>query len=187
MTDPGSQDAPAAGRAAALDLRLLRALPFATVCVVLAVAGHVAAAGAAVPAAAVLLGWTATAVPAVLAARRERSLAAITGGLALAQLGLHLLFHYAQAAPAAQPVGIPAMPAMPGMAAMPGMPGMAAGASTSLPPHLLLGLSPAMLAAHAVATAVAGWWLRRGEAALWRIVRGTAQAAAATARRWAVR
>lgn len=56
---------PAPGRAAALDLRVLRALPFATVSVVLAVAGHALASGAGVPLGTVLLGWGLTGAVAV--------------------------------------------------------------------------------------------------------------------------
>ncbi|MCX4744410.1 hypothetical protein OG455_02570 [Kitasatospora sp. NBC_01287] len=200
MTAPRPPAAPPRGRPAALDLRVLRALPFATVCVVLALAGHLLAGGTAVPPRTVLLGWLLIAAAALAGARRERSLAAITGGLAVAQLGLHVLFHLAQAAPAAaaapRPPGTSAMPGMPGMPGMdgmpgvPGMPGMAGMASTgaSAPAHLaLLGLSPAMLAAHLVAVVLAGWWLRRGEAAIWSLVRGGARAASAAAHSWAAR
>ncbi|MER7751555.1 hypothetical protein [Kitasatospora sp. NPDC097643] len=41
----------------------------------------------------------------------------------------------------------------------------------------LFGMTPSMLAGHLVAALVAGWWLRRGEAALWRLVRVAASAA----------
>lgn len=159
---PETEAGPAPGRAAALDLRVLRALPFATVSVVLAVAGHTLASGAAVPAGAVLLGWGLTGAAAVCGGRRERSLSTITGALGAAQLGLHLLFHLAQGA------GAPGMAGMPGMSSMPAMPGMPS-AAAPVAPHalgwahaLLLGLSPAMLAAHLVATVLAGWWLRQG-------------------------
>ncbi|MFI9271461.1 hypothetical protein ACIGXM_12200 [Kitasatospora sp. NPDC052896] len=199
-------------RAAAADLRLLRALPFATVCVVLAVAGHTMASGRAVPWDAVLTGWLATCAGAVVAARRERSLPAITGGLAAGQLGLHLLFQATQSAPGSRDApgtaDLGSMSGMPGMSGMSGMPGMAGSGSAPRPgvrsglgahplgtagPHAalwfhalwfhaaLLGLSPAMLAGHLAATVAAGWWLRRGEVALWRLVRLTAKARAATA------
>lgn len=121
-----------------------------------------------------------------LRGRRERSLSTITGALGAAQLGLHLLFHLAQGA------GAPGMAGMPGMSSMPAMPGMPS-AAAPVAPHalgwahaLLLGLSPAMLAAHLVATVLAGWWLRQGEAAIWRLVRLTARAAVTTAGAWAV-
>ncbi|MEE1828166.1 hypothetical protein [Streptomyces sp. BE20] len=41
----------------------------------------------------------------------------------------------------------------------------------------VLGMTPSMFAGHLAAALVAGWWLRRGEAALWRLVRITAAAA----------
>ncbi|MER7579755.1 hypothetical protein [Kitasatospora sp. NPDC097691] len=46
----------------------------------------------------------------------------------------------------------------------------------------VFGMTPSMLAGHLAAALVAGWWLRRGEAALWRLLR----VAASTAREhWA--
>ncbi|WP_329488947.1 hypothetical protein OG618_20265 [Kitasatospora sp. NBC_01246] len=41
----------------------------------------------------------------------------------------------------------------------------------------LFGMTPSMLAGHLAAALAVGWWLRRGEAALWRLVRITATAA----------
>ncbi|MFI9362700.1 hypothetical protein ACIG5E_16855 [Kitasatospora sp. NPDC053057] len=203
--------------AAALDLRVLRALPFATVCVALAAAGHGLASGSAVPSGALLLGWALVGVVAVLAARRECSLRAIIGGLAVGQGGLHVLFHAAQcgrrppsAASPANPSSVSSMVGMPGMHGMSGMAGMsgalpvgsgrpgpsaahvAAGSGgaahavvaathVSFWGHAaLLGLSPAMLVAHLVATVAAGWWLWRGEVAVWRLVRLTAETVSAT-------
>ncbi|MDH6129965.1 hypothetical protein [Kitasatospora sp. GP82] len=207
MSAFGAGAAPAPAPPASLDFRVLRAVPFATVCVVLAAAGHTLASGATVPIRAVLLGWVLTLGAAVLGARRERSLAAITGGLAVGQLGLHLLFHAEQTPARAQ--AMPNTAGMAGMADMPGMPGMgmadgthsrAVAAQLAMPlgsgshasaaatPHValwchawLLGLSPAMFAGHLAATLVAAWWLRRGEAAVWRLVRTTAEAASAAA------
>ncbi|MDH6135605.1 hypothetical protein P3T37_005021 [Kitasatospora sp. MAA4] len=159
---------------AGLGLRVLRAVPFATVCVVLSAAGHVFASGGALPLPALLLGWLAICAMATAAAGRERSLRALCVGLLGAQAALHLLFQLAQ--PAAP--GTPAMPGMAGMAAMPGM-------APPEPSHAhaaLLGMSAQMLAAHLLAALAAGWWLRRGEAAIWRLVRMTAKAADAAAR-----
>ncbi|WP_232246452.1 hypothetical protein [Kitasatospora mediocidica] len=183
---------------AGLGLRVLRAVPFATVCVVLAAAGHVLASGAAVPLPALLLGWLLTCAAAAGSAGRERSLRALCVGLAGAQAGLHLLFHLAQPAVS----GTPGMRDMAGMADMAGMPGMTGTASPEPPaggaaahlavtaPHAavfwwhaaLLGTSPQMVAAHLLAALAAGWWLRRGEAAIWRLVRVGARAADAAAR-----
>ncbi|MFJ4183770.1 hypothetical protein [Kitasatospora sp. NPDC089509] len=188
MTDPDTESAPPV-RAAALDLRVLRALPFATVCVVLAAAGHVLASGDPVPPGALLFGWALVGAVAVSGARRERSARAITGGLAGGQAGLHVLFHVAEA-PRRAPVRA-------GMADMPGMgahSGAAAPHAAVAAAHLgfwchapLAGLSTPMLLAHAVATLVAGWWLRRGEAAVWALVRHTARTAAAAGRAGAAR
>lgn len=224
MTDLDAGPAPLPVRAAALDLRVLRALPFATVCVVLSAAGHALASGDRIPPSALLLGWVLVAAFAVLGARRERSARAIVGALAGGQLGLHLLFHAARggypapvrggaggmAGAAGTPgtAGMPGIADMPDMAGMPGMPGMAgmadrrdaalthvtagAGAAhhTALAAtHIgfwchatLVGLSPAMLLAHLAATLAAGWWLRRGEAAVWALVRLAARTAEATGR-----
>ncbi|MFI9324538.1 hypothetical protein ACIGXI_32790 [Kitasatospora aureofaciens] len=214
MSAPGTGPVPAPVRAAALDLRVLRALPFATVCVVLAAAGHALASGSAVPPGALLLGWALLGVVAVLAARRERSLRAIVGGLVSGQAGLHTLFHAAQcerrlpaAAGSADPSSISSMAGMPGMHGMAGMSralpvgsgragpsaahvaaggggaahAIVAATHVSLWGHAaFLGLSPAMLVAHLVATVAAGWWLWRGEVAVWRLVRLTAETVTAT-------
>ncbi|WP_370149682.1 hypothetical protein [Streptacidiphilus sp. EB129] len=235
-------DAPATtpGRAAALDLRVLRALPFATVCVVVSALGHCLGGGGSLPPLALLTGWLAVWALATALAGRERSLPAIAAGLAVGQLGLHLLFHLLAGS------GMGAMAGMTGgtgtagaggaagMGAMAGMPGMAAGTggsaldqlaerllcgpdgSPALPlppgtsaaqivsragidphlvlstaPHLpfwthasLLGLTPLMLLCHLVAAVVAGWWLRRGEAAVWRLLRLTAQLTETLAETW---
>ncbi|MFE5587751.1 hypothetical protein [Kitasatospora sp. NPDC056531] len=216
MSVPGTVNVPAPARPAAIDFRVLRAAPFATVCVVLAAAGHTLASGAGVPIRTVLLAWVLTCGVAAFGAGRERSLSAITGGLALGQLGLHLLFHFgqmtAQARAVRDPGGKGRMPAMPEMPDMAGMgtadstpsravathlaepAGLGAHASATAAPHVavwchafLLGLSPAMFAGHLAATLLAGWWLRRGEAAVWTLVRTTAEAASATAHAYAAR
>ncbi|MFE9426581.1 hypothetical protein ACFYNO_26875 [Kitasatospora sp. NPDC006697] len=154
-------------RVAALDLNLARSVPFATVCVLFGASGHLLGSGSPVPLGAMLFGWLLALAVAIRAARRERSLRAITGGLAVGQLALHLLFQLAQAVHQAQPAG-----RMPGM---PGMPGMDATAA-----HPLFAVTPAMLLGHVLATVAAGWWLRQGEAALWRLAGTGSRAAAAT-------
>ncbi|MGK4579195.1 hypothetical protein [Kitasatospora sp. HPMI-4] len=216
MSVPGTVNVPAPARLAAIDFRVLRAVPFATVCVVLAAAGHALAAGAGIPIGTVFLAWVLTCGVAVLGARRERSLSAITGGLALGQLGLHLLFHFGRMPAPARAMHDPggrdrmdAMPGMPGMARtgtaddahsravathLAGPAGLGAHTSATAAPHVavwchafLLGLSPAMFAGHLAATVLAGWWLRRGEAAVWTLVHTTAEAASATAHACAAR
>ncbi|MFF7636064.1 hypothetical protein ACFZB9_23395 [Kitasatospora sp. NPDC008050] len=166
-------------RPAAVDLRVLRAAVFATLGVVLSGAGHVLASGCPVPVAALLVGWVGVGAFALAQGGRERSLRAICGGLTGAEAALHTLFHLWPAHGTSTGPSTPAGPPMGGMR-MPGMrmpapppPHLAAAA-----PHLalwthpvLLGLSPAMATAHLAAALAAGWWLRRGEAAIWRLVR----------------
>ena len=230
-----SPAAPAATpeRAAALDLRMLRALPFAVVCVVVSAAGHSLAGGGRIPAAALLLGGLVVWAIATALAGRERRLPSIVGALAVGQLGLHLLFHQAAMGSMAGMQGMSGMTGMSGMAGMDGMGsssgsgsalaalaarllcGPAGSAGATLPrgttaaqiveragidPHLvvsgtpqlssfwthsaLLGLSPLMLLGHLLAALAAGWWLRRGEAALWRLLRLSGQVAETLARTW---
>lgn len=185
---------------AAVGLRVVRAVPFASVCVVASALGHVWAGGGRIPLPTLLLGWAVVLAAAVACAGRERSLPTIAAGLAVGQLGLHLLFHRAHVA-------------MDGMAGMGGGADGAGGAHGSHPlspldrlaDHLLCGplphgmtpaqlvsfagLNPAdyssavphapaswqgitvpMLLGHLLAAVVAGWWLRRGEAAVWRVL-----------------
>ena len=226
-------------RAAALDLRMLRALPFAVVCVVVSALGHSLAGGGHIPVAALLLGGLAVWAIATALAGRERRLPSIAGALVVGQLGLHLLFHQAAMGTMANMSGMGSTGSMAGMSGMSGMSGMdgmsssvdgggtlaalaakllcgpAGSAASALPrgttaaqlvdragidPHLvvggtpqlssfwthsgLLGLSPLMLLGHLLAALTAGWWLRRGEMALWRLLRLTAQVAETLAQTW---
>ena len=197
--------APPPGRAATLDFRVLRALPFAAVCVAVSAFGHALAGGGTVSAGALLLGGLVVWALAAALAGRERGLAGIATGLAVGQLGLHLLFHTVAMPGMPAPHTMASMPAMASMPDMPGMPAMDAGGtggmagmtdmgmSTGGPPsvhpslwtHAFLGLTPLMLLGHLLAALVAGWWLRRGEAALWQVLRIGAQATETRARTWA--
>ncbi|MEV7600604.1 hypothetical protein AB0O91_24860 [Kitasatospora sp. NPDC089797] len=186
-------------RAAAWDLRLARAVPFALVCTLIAAAGHALAGGGDVPPTALATGFAAVLVFAAVCGGRERSLAAIAGALGAGQLGLHCLFHgFHEVAGSGMP-GAMSMPqaagrlicneARPGT--LLGLPGGTSPeqlvSSAGLDPHVyavapwwqggVLGMTPSMLAGHLTAALVAGWWLRRGEAALWRLVRVAASAA----------
>ncbi|WP_370108844.1 hypothetical protein [Streptacidiphilus sp. MAP12-33] len=182
--------------APSVDLRVVRALPFATVCVLVSALGHACAGGGPVPVPTLLVGLLLVALPAAALAGRERGLPAIAGGLAVGELGLHVLFHLT-----AHGNG--------GMADMPGMAGgssdpiarlaasllcgpLPAGTTSwdivtraGLDPHAylasapmpaggglwaVLGLTPVMVAGHLLAALVAGWWLRCGEAALFRLL-----------------
>jgi hypothetical protein len=219
---------------------MLRALPFAVVCVVVSALGHDLAGGGTVPLPTLLtIGLVVWALATALAGR-ERSLASIVAGLAVGQVGLHLLFHQVATSSMATIAGMTSMSGMAGMNGMAGMPGMGAaptagsgsdaltrlaaallcgpagtGTGLTLPPgttageivsragidpHLIvtgtpqlpfwthtaiLGLSPLMAVGHLLAALVAGWWLRRGEAALWQLLRVTAQLTETLAQAWA--
>ncbi|GAA1992161.1 hypothetical protein [Kitasatospora viridis] len=189
-----------APRGAGWDLRLLRAVPFAAVCTLIAALGHHLAQGCPVAPRTVALGFTAVLLPSAALGGRERSLAGIAGALGIGQLGLHLLFHTVGQAATAGTGGLTLdqlagrlvcndMPGMRGMlppgtdpAALVGAAGLdphavAAAAPMAHGPWWLFGLTPAMLLGHLLAAVVAGWWLRCGEAALWRLVRSAGRAA----------
>lgn len=131
-------------------LRPLRAAMFAAVCVALTATGHVLTAGAPVGPLALAAGFSAIFGAAVFADRREVSQVAITLGMLSGQLGLHLLFSLFGHAAEQRMVATHSDGAMP----------VAAEQGGWLMPlaHLLAGL-------------LAGWWLRRGEASCWRLVR----------------
>ncbi|WP_042366581.1 hypothetical protein [Streptacidiphilus neutrinimicus] len=187
---------PGASGANSLDLRVLRALPFATVCVLVSALGHVWAGGGPVPLPTLLVGLVLVALPAAALAGRERGLPAIASGLAVGELGLHTLFHLTAQGGGAM-AGMPAMagsssdpiarlaasllcgPLPQGKTAWqivadagldPHLYAASLPASTATTPWTLLGLTPAMLVGHLLAALVAGWWLRRGEAALFRLL-----------------
>ncbi|PYC76120.1 hypothetical protein C7C46_23175 [Streptomyces tateyamensis] len=188
------------------DLRLLRAVPFALLCTLIAAVGHGLAGGGVIAPPTLALGFALVCAVAVLLGGRERTLPGIAAALGLGQLGLHLLFHGG---------GHQDMAGMPGMTGRAGLtldqvasrlvcndtpglphvlpPGMSAErvvGAAGLDPHAFqhaaaatapwwsFGLTPAMLAGHLLAALVAGWWLRRGEAAVWRLVRLSGRAAA---------
>ncbi|MGW1427717.1 hypothetical protein ACWD6K_03725 [Streptomyces sp. NPDC002431] len=181
-------------------LRLLRTAVFAAVCVALSAAGHALASCAAVPWWTLLAGFLGVFAVAAPLAGRERTLPSITAALAGGQLALHALFGLgahgtaADAAAAgddalirfaaslvcgAGPAQLNAADAhrivttagidpaavvagvRPDVAAS-AMPGMGSGA---LLPDL------PMLLGHLLAALATGWLLRRGEVALFRLVR----------------
>ncbi|MFJ5926826.1 hypothetical protein ACIQF6_29955 [Kitasatospora sp. NPDC092948] len=217
MTDPtaaarrgAALPAARASVAAAWDLRVLRAVPFALVCTVVAAFGHARAGGAVAPDT-LAAGFAAVCAAAALLAGRERSLGSIAAALGAGQLGLHLLFHRfgdglgggTAMARMSGNGGPDALTSVAGRLLCNDTPGdgltvvpldttpdqvvSAAGldpqAYAAAMPHAAgwLGLTPGMVLAHLAAAVVAGWWLRRGEAALWRLLR----TAALTAREWA--
>lgn len=187
--------------AAAWDLRVARAVPFAAVCTLIAAAGHALGGGGSVALPALAAGFGVVCAVAALLGGRERSLFSIAGLLGAGQLGLHLLFHSASGGMAGG--GGMAMPQLAlrlvchepthgGLTVVPldsspdqliSAAGIAPQAYRAATPHAagLFGLSPAMLLGHLGAAVLVGWWLRRGEAAVWRILRATAT----VAREWA--
>ncbi|MDH6141451.1 hypothetical protein P3T35_003470 [Kitasatospora sp. GP30] len=185
---------PASAGGAGWGLRLLRAVPFALVCTLLAALGHQLAQGCPVATGALAVGFVAVLLPAAALGGRERSLPGIAAALGLGQLGLHLLFHTAAQAAMdqstlAQVAGRLVCNDMPGMAHMlpPGTSAAALVGAAGLDPHAyqapvadgpwwLFGLTPAMLAGHLLAAVLVGWWLRCGEAGLWRVVGSTGRA-----------
>ncbi|RCG33400.1 MFS transporter [Sphaerisporangium album] len=142
---------------ARLPLRLARSAAFTVVCVSLAVLGHRAAGGSG-PASWAVAGGAATVTAlATLIAGRERSPQTVIGFLVGTQVFLHLLF------------------------------GASGGAGTALRVHLghgqSLGADVGMAIAHLTATLIAGWWLARGESALWSVLRRLGTLAVRRARR----
>lgn len=73
-------------------MRLLRAAVFTAVCVLLSAAGHAMAVGHPVALWKLLAAWPAVFAVVAPLAGRERRLPGITAGLAVGQIGLHLLF-----------------------------------------------------------------------------------------------
>jgi hypothetical protein len=183
------------GQGAGWDLRLLRAVPFALVCTLLAALGHQLAQGGPVALGTLALGFLAVLLPAAALGGRERSLPGIAAALGLGQLGLHLLFHSVAHAAMGQSAmdqvaGRLICNDMPGMARMlpPGTSAADLVGAAGLDPHAyqapmahgpwwLFGLTPVMLAGHLLAAVLMGWWLRRGEAGLWQVVRSAGRAA----------
>jgi hypothetical protein len=119
--------------------RAARAVVFATVCVGLAITGHMMVSGAAVPPLAAAGGLLALTVVGAALAGAERSLATILAGLLGGQFMLHALFTAAQH----------------GQHLMHGHPMSPSSGDT------------AMTAVHVAAAVVSAWWLRRGERAVW--------------------
>ncbi|WP_217552101.1 hypothetical protein [Streptomyces sp. GbtcB6] len=152
-------------------VRSLRAAVFAAVCVLLAAAGHGLAMGDLPPLWADAAGFVAVFALGRALAGRERGLPEIGVGMLLTQAGLHFGFDAARAAtPAPAPVMTMAPMRMHGHA----MAGMGGGAGMAqLHPHVHV-LTAHATVAHVVAALVASWWLRRGEAALWSLLRRTA-------------
>ncbi|MEU8686940.1 hypothetical protein [Streptomyces sp. NPDC048665] len=124
----------------------MRAAVFAVLCVLLAVGGHALATGAAPPVWVQVAAFASVFAAGFLLGGRERSLAGIGVGTLAAQGGLHLGFHAARPQHVAMAVH-----------------GMRMAHGHALTPHAT--------AAHVGAAVLLTWWLRRGEAALWSLLR----------------
>jgi len=177
-------------------LRGARAAVFAAVCVGLTAAGHVWMSGDAVPLWAVALAFVALATLGYLLAGRQRGFLPISALMLVGELGQHLLFVSAQGpttatTSAGETTSIPALPAflsgrvVPASAWICGMgksdmttagPGSLAArlASDLMTSHGAAG----MVAVHVVAGLLCAWWLRQGEAGVFRLLRTLATLAA---------
>jgi hypothetical protein len=138
------------------EVRSLRAAVFAAVCVLLAAAGHGLATGDTPPPWADGAGFLVVFAAGWVFGARERSLPGIGAAMLATQAGLHVAFEAARSRTTAH-----TMPAM----AMPSGHGM------QLHAHTATAMTPHTTAAHVLAALAASWWLRRGEAALWKLLR----------------
>ncbi|MER8042623.1 hypothetical protein [Streptomyces sp. NPDC094032] len=191
--------------APALAPRMLRAAVFTAVCVVLSALGHALAACAGIALWSMAAGFLGVFGITVLFTGRERSLPAIVGALTVGQLGLHALFGLGQrrltmGAEADQALirmaaklvcgqgGASLSPAdaarivsdaglAPVAAGHGHMAGMTGGATTAARAAELVPSLP-MLLGHLLAALATGWLLRRGDLALSRLLRLSAQGAA---------
>ncbi|MCQ9178121.1 hypothetical protein KMT30_03505 [Streptomyces sp. IBSBF 2953] len=137
---------------ASMAVRSLRAAVFAVLCVLLAAGGHALATGVAPAAWVQIVAAAPVFVGACLLGGRERSLVGIGAGTLASQGALHVAFHTARPHSAMLMHG---MRMSPSSAHAPG-------------PHALTSHATA---AHLVAALALTWWLRRGEAALWSLLR----------------
>ncbi|WP_405626448.1 hypothetical protein OG933_09320 [Streptomyces sp. NBC_00016] len=140
-------------------VRSLRAAVFAAVCVLLAAAGHGLATGDTPPLWADGAGFLAVFTAGWLLGSRERALPGIGAATLATQAGLHVAFDAARSRTAAQ-----TMPAMP----------MTSAHGMHLHAHTASAMTAHATAAHVLAALAASWWLRRGEAALWSLLRWAA-------------
>ncbi len=158
-------------------LRALRAGVLAAVLLTLGSLAHVVGGGE-LPAPLVLVVLGILLTPLVLAATRRRltagRAAAYLGG---AQLGIHLVLHSlhpvsgsATAAPLAHCGDLTLIASAHASGAM-GASADAGAMADMARMGGVLGLTPTMVLAHAVATAVTAWLLGRGEDILWRVIR----------------
>ncbi|TLQ47771.1 hypothetical protein [Streptomyces marianii] len=161
-------------------LRATRVAVFSLVCVLLAATGHSVAGGHHPPFALLAVGGTAVAVTAGRLAGRERTFGQIAGAVTVTQGALHLFFAFtgpdhSRTSPSAangQPVELMSHAGHMGAYGSEVVTGAAgAGAESVGMATASAHLSPLMLLAHLVAGLGAAWWLRQGEAVVWRLCR----------------
>ncbi|MDX3380941.1 hypothetical protein PV682_05690 [Streptomyces niveiscabiei] len=165
-------------------VRGLRAAVFAAVCVLLAVGAHLVAVGETPPAGVQGLGFCVVFGAGWVLGGRERSLVGIGGATLVAQGALHAGFGAVARGAGGmtgmrmtgliQPPGHARTPVhlrMPVPLSIAAHPRMPAHMNMPVPPHLAHHATPHTLAAHFLAALLTSWWLRRGEAALWSLLR----------------
>ncbi|MFE4924809.1 hypothetical protein [Streptomyces sp. NPDC056661] len=145
-------------------VRSVRAVVFAVLSVLLAAGGHVLATGAAPPVWVQAVGFVPVFAGGCLLGGRERSLAAIGGGTLAAQGGLHVAFD------AGRPHAVLGMHTMQGV--------------RMAHQHAL---TPHASAVHIATAVLVTWWLRRGEAGLWSLLRRAVAWVPGLVVRWHVR
>ncbi|MET8169091.1 hypothetical protein ABZT34_33390 [Streptomyces sp. NPDC005329] len=147
-------------------VRSLRAAVFAAVSVLLAAAGHGLATGDTPPLWADGAGFLAVFTAGWLLGARERALPGIGAAMLTTQAGLHFAFDAARSRTAAR-----TMPVMPTTSAHGTHAHGMHPYGMHLPAHTVTAMTPHATAAHVLAALAASWWLRRGEAALWSLLR----------------
>ncbi|MEO3856056.1 MFS transporter [Acrocarpospora sp. B8E8] len=133
----------------------MRSAAFAAVCVLLAAVAHRLAGGDGPTAPALAVAAAGVFAGSAMLAGRERSPVLITSVLLVAQGGLHELFNHGATVKAILTSRLASVPAAP------------------VADHQThgLGISLGMLIAHLTAALVTAWWVGRGEAALWSVLR----------------
>ncbi|MEZ0070386.1 hypothetical protein ABIA32_006439 [Streptacidiphilus sp. MAP12-20] len=160
-------------------LRILRAVVFAAVSVLLSAGARLLVTGQPLPLDLVLVAFTITLGAALMLGAAERRYWAIAAVLVPLQVAMNALFNAGQqSCPPGPGVsgglgGWPGVLACGGGSVRPGLLGMA-----SETPRALVSLTGGqlglLLAVHLVLALVAAWWLRRGEAAVFAVLRAIA-------------
>lgn len=156
--------------------RAVRSALFAVVCVGVGATLHGVAGGCPATWTGVGLGLAAVWLAAWSGLARERSWSALTVGLGIAQVGLHLLFSGLESVAATAHATALAV-ANPAATAMPDMPGMV----MQHPNPYSAALT--MITAHALAVVACGWWLGQGERDFFALCRAVGALAAAPVHR----